>query len=103
MEKRREKRLKKRVLVKFGESVLERIGFTSNLSKSGLYINSTQIYPSGRKIQILLSDGNYNFSLKGEVKWSIKYPSHFHSYIPSGMGIIIKEAPGDYYDFVGRT
>ncbi len=100
MEKRKERRLKKRVMVKFGESILERIGFTSNLSQNGLYINSTQIYPSGKKIKILLSDGGKSFSLKGEVKWSIKYPSHFHSYIPSGMGVYIKEAPGDFYEFV---
>jgi len=103
MEKRREKRLKKRVMVKFGENNYERLGFTSNVSFGGLHIDSTQILPSGKEITILLEDNDKIYSLKGVVRWSIKYPSHFYSYMLSGMGIKLKEIPPDFKDYIRRS
>ena len=103
MEKRREPRIRKRVMVKFGEKNYERLGFTSNISSSGLHITSTQILPSGKEITILIEDNERVYNLKGEVRWSIKYPSHFYSYMLSGMGIKLKEIPAEFKEYLRRT
>ncbi len=103
MEKRRENRIKKRVMVKFGENNYERLGFTSNISSGGLHIASTQILPSGREITILLEDNDRVYSLKGEVRWSIKYPSHFYSYMLSGMGVKLKDIPLEFKEYLRRS
>ena len=100
MEKRKEPRIKKRVIVKFGENNYERLGFTSNVSSGGLHIASNQILPSGKEVTILLEDNNRVYNLKGEVRWSIKYPSHFYSYMLSGMGIKLKDIPADFKEYI---
>ena len=100
MEKRRESRLRKKYMVRFGENDFERLGFTGDLSKKGMFITSSHVITPNSPVQILFHHDDRVFSIQGVVKWSLRYPGRYSSYVPIGMGVEIKKAPGDYYRFV---
>ena len=90
-EKRNPTRLKKRITVRFGIEEASRVAFTEDISLTGLFIKSANVYPPNTKIRIEFSpDDVNNVVLEARVMWAKKVPQNlFHLVKKSGMGVRI--------------
>ena len=101
MQKRREKRKEMKLKVLFGENICENVGFTSNISKHGMYIESESARAYSRKISLMLNANQQVFKLRGEVRWRMESPSPGQGgKITEGMGVKIVDAPQEYLNLV---
>jgi len=89
MEKRRNKRIIKRLAVDFGTSDLKHTGITNDISKTGLFIKTSKIYSPGSilKINLLIPD-NGSTIFTGKVVRTYKHPP-YSSLARNGVGIEI--------------
>jgi len=87
-----EKRYKKRLSVKFGHDKLDHIGYLSDISSQGFFVESRAIYKSGVVINLELTtrDGA-KILVEGKVQWSKKGNPRLNHIMKSGMGIYIQE------------
>ncbi|MCK5058342.1 MAG: PilZ domain-containing protein [Candidatus Aminicenantes bacterium] len=101
MHKRSEKRKEMKLKVLFGENNCENVGFTSNISRRGMYIESESARAFDREIQLLLNANEQVFKLRGEVRWRMESPSPGQGgKIIEGMGVKIVDASQEYLNLV---
>jgi hypothetical protein len=87
---RLEQRNKKRLSVKFGYDKLEHIGYLSDVSSQGFFVESRIVYKSGIVLNCELTTRNGEIILiEGRVKWSKKGAMRHSHIMKSGMGIYI--------------
>jgi len=99
-EKRKEVRIKKNLLVNISSDGFEEVGLTANLSKGGLLLVTTRMIPSHSKVGILIAAGNEIFDVQGEIRWMVLSPRDYSSSTPNRVGIKIREAPKEYFDYI---
>jgi Tfp pilus assembly protein PilZ len=87
MEKRVEGRTKRRLMVRYGLNEVSKTGFTRNLSDSGMFIQTTQIFKPGTTIQIEVVFPSGKFAIWGRVVRARRVPAQLTSIMASGMGI----------------
>ena len=96
MEKRKEKRVRKRML----SSLEERPAIVVDISQSGIQISMSST-PKNQLVSIKLQIGGKVINLQGDVRWINKTISSQNS---SNIGIAIREAPAEYLQLLaGRT
>ncbi len=100
MERRREPRIKRRFLVKYGVGSPEKMGFTRDISKTGLYIFSTNPYGAGTVIDMNIDTGDEKFTLRGRVVRAIKYAGRLGAYVKSGMGVEFSRIPVEFIRYM---
>ena len=101
MRKRIEKRRHAKLKVMFGDTKCENVGFTSNISRHGMYIESDNARSFDREILMMLSTNVGIFKLRGEVRWRMESPAPGKDgKIREGMGVKIVEAPPEYLSLV---
>jgi hypothetical protein len=88
MEKRKEKRVKKRML----SSLEERPAIIVDISQGGIQISMSST-PKNQLVSIKLQIGGKVIDLRGDVRWINKTISSQNS---SNIGIAIHEAPAEY-------
>jgi SH3-like domain-containing protein len=88
MEKRKEKRVKKRIL----SSLEERPAIIVDISQSGIQISMSS-KPKNQRVSIKLQIGSKIIDLEGDIRWINKTISSQNS---SNIGIAINEAPAEY-------
>jgi hypothetical protein len=88
MERRKGKRIKKRILSK----VDERSGITIDLSRDGMQI-SLKSSPPKKNINVTLQIGEKAFNLKGEIRWVRK---EIYKQASNRIGIFLKDVPPEY-------
>jgi len=92
MDKRKDKRIKKRLMAKINNKV----AILVDISRTGFKV-STAVLPPNRNVDITVQAGNQIFDLKGYTCWinqKITAPRMYD------MGISIKEASTEYYQFL---
>lgn len=96
MEKRRTKRITRRLSVAFGCTELDQAGITNDISANGLFIKTTKCYRPGciLKIQIQIP-GNGMTSIKGKVVRSFRNPP-YTSLAGNGVGVEISSSDAEY-------
>jgi hypothetical protein len=99
-EKRKDIRIKKNFLVNISSNGFEEVGLTANLSRGGLLLVTTHMIPSHSDIGILIAVGNDIFDVHGEIRWMVLSPKDPYSNTPNRVGVKIKEAPKEYFDFI---
>jgi hypothetical protein len=81
-------RHKKRLAVRFGIDEVNRVAFTEDVSRTGMFIKTANICPPNTKIRIEFEIANNKVELVGRVMWAKKVPQNlFHLVKKSGMGI----------------
>ena len=81
-------RHKKRLAVHFGLEVTSRVAFTENVSLTGMFIRTPNIYPPNTRIKIEFELANNKVELEARVMWAKKVPQNlFHLVKKSGMGV----------------
>jgi hypothetical protein len=97
---RNEVRLENKLLVNIAIENFESMGLTSNISKNGLSIATTEVLPVKSEVSILIGIADETFTLKGEVIWSKKSSDPSSSDANIVTGIKITEAPDKYFKYV---
>ena len=102
MEKRSKNRIGKRLIVKFGTEKPDRLGFTEDISPTGLFIKTSIVSPPGThlRVELTLSD-NSTIRVTGVVMWAKQVP---HSLVrftkKNGMGLRLTQSGDDYSRFL---
>jgi peptide/nickel transport system permease protein len=95
MEKRREMRIKKRML-----SNLEgKPAIIVDISQSGIKISMSRP-PKSQEVEIKLQIGDKVISVRGDVRWITRMVS---TRVTNDIGIAIREAPDEYYELVSSS
>lgn len=90
-EKRDTKRHRRRLSLRFGIERAERVGFTEDISRNGLFIRTASPHPPNTRlnIEITTSDGGI-IRIEGKVRWIRKVPLNLiHLVNKCGMGVMI--------------
>ena len=88
-DKRDIRRIKKRILLRFGIDEAVRVAFTEDVSTTGMFIKTPNIASPNSKIKIefVLPEGS-KVELEARVMWAKKVPQNlFHLVKKSGMGV----------------
>jgi hypothetical protein len=100
-EKRSEKRVEKQLLVNISkDDGFEIMGLTSNLSKDGMFIATTEELPLNCEVSILIGVADETITLKGQVIWCKEWSDGGSSDVQSAAGIKIINAPDQYFKFL---
>jgi len=101
MEQRDTGRVIKRLFVRFGKGVPENIGFTGDVSPTGIFIKTNAVFEPGALLSIELTLPNDRVvNLNGRVMWAKRVPPNLMRFIKkSGMGIRLDQVPDDYHQF----
>ncbi len=100
MERRREERFKRRFLIKYGVSFPEKIGFSKDISKNGIYITTNNPLKPETILEVKIDTGKENYTLKGKIVRSIRYTGRLGNYMQSGMGVEFTKIPLEYINFI---
>ncbi|HSG06131.1 MAG TPA: PilZ domain-containing protein [Nitrospiria bacterium] len=102
MEKRDLKRTDKRLFVKFGKDHPEKIGFTGDISSSGIFIKTNSVFNPGTSLMMELTLPDKKIlKMQGKVMWAKKVPPSLHRFTKkSGMGVLIQHPPAEYTAFI---
>lgn len=84
------KRLKKRLTVRFGEAAAEKVAFTEDVSRTGIFIKTANVLSPGRPIKVALELNQQMVQLEGTVVWAKKVPPNLIRVVQKcGMGVRI--------------
>jgi len=87
MDKRKSKRINKRLVASFGTEELQHTGITNDISETGLFIKTTRSYQPGSILKInLLLPNNGSTTFTGKVVRTYMHPP-FTSLARNGVGI----------------
>jgi Tfp pilus assembly protein PilZ len=102
VEKRARNRIAKRLFIRFGPEQAVNIGFTGDISLTGIFIKTNTMFAPGSilKMEVELPDSKI-LHLKGTVMWAKRVPATLVRHIKkSGMGVKIVQPPAEYIEFV---
>jgi Tfp pilus assembly protein PilZ len=102
-EKRNERRLEQKLLVDISNNGLESMGMTTNISRNGMFIVTTQVLAINSDVSILLGAADETFALKGQVIWSREWSEPSAGDVQAAVGIKIVEASEGYLKYVERV
>lgn len=85
------KRIRRRLSLRFGVDAPVRMAFTEDVTRHGMFIKTTNLYPPGTKIDIeLILPDESRVRMVGNIRWSKKVPPNMiHLVRKAGMGIKI--------------
>ncbi|MBN2347147.1 MAG: PilZ domain-containing protein [Candidatus Aminicenantes bacterium] len=95
MEKRKEMRIKKRIL----SSLEDKPAIVVDISRSGIKISMNRP-PQSQNVDVKLQIGGKVITLKGDVRWITRMVSTHSS---NQIGIAIREAPPEYYQMLSLS
>ena len=83
--------------MRFGESHPDRMAFTMNLSATGAFVRTNNVFAPGKKIQIEFNFEDESTTLFAQVIWAKKVPPQMAHLLPCGMGVRFID-PGPEWD-----
>ncbi len=89
MERRHDRRHPRRFRVNFWErgSDTRQVGFTVNISTTGMFLANNRPLPEGTRLRVQVGPEDHNFIVEAVVARSLRVPPHLQSVRPSGMGV----------------
>jgi hypothetical protein len=90
------RRVRRRVEVRFGPSEPRFIGYSRNLSRSGMMVGAVRVFAPGTvlNLEILLTGGT--FRVRGMVIWAREGPVEWVHTGRVGMGITFLDPPEEF-------
>ena len=83
--------------MRFGETHPERMAFTMNVSQTGAFIRTNNVYAPGKTIRVEFNFENESTTLFAQVMWAKKVPPQMAHLLPCGMGLRFLN-PGPEWD-----
>jgi len=93
----RQSRVRGRIRVRFGEAHPERMAFTMNVSCTGAFISTNNVFAPGRTIKVEFNFKDETATLIARVIWAKKVPQPLAHLLPCGMGVRFID-PGPEWD-----
>ena len=97
------RRARKRVEVRYGPEEPQFIGYSGNVSRSGIMVRAVRVFAPGTVLHLELKFPDGVFRLLGEVVWARQGPMQFLSTGRVGMGITFVQPPPDFLTFLERA
>jgi hypothetical protein len=95
-------RTKRRLAVRFGAARPDRLGYTQNISESGLYIETNYLIDPGTNLQIEIETPGKRFEMWATVMWARRIPPNFQKVMHGGLGCQFAYPSQDWIDFYHR-
>lgn len=100
MNRRIEKRLEKSLLAYTDDNGCQLLGIISNISRKGIFIESSKILDVDSEVSFTLAIYNEFYPVKGEVRWVRRPGDKSSANVPTGMGIYLKETPREFLNYI---
>ena len=102
MEKQQRTRRTKRIEVRFGPEQPTDLGFTIDVSETGLFVKSNTVYPPDTRLVLELSLPDRRvLSLRGRVMWAKRVPPQLARLLrKAGMGVELIDPPPEYLNLI---
>lgn len=88
-DQRWKKRQRKRIPLRYGVEAANKIAFTDDITREGLFIRTAQVANPGTRLLVELSPPAGKVVLMGEVRWAKKIPPNMLHKLKGGMGVKI--------------
>jgi uncharacterized protein (TIGR02266 family) len=98
-EKRIAPRSRKRLSVRFGIDETDKLGFTRNVSSTGLFVQTNLPLPPGTLIRLEIAFPERTFVMMGRVAWAKKVPAQLAHVLECGMGVRFVQPPPEFKAF----
>jgi len=95
-------RAKKRVMCRFGVDETNRTAFTKNLSPTGVYLQTNNVFKPGTTIQVHLKLDERSFDMWARVVWAKKVPPQLAHVLECGMGVCFIDPSPEWLEFFPR-
>ena len=100
--KQSSKRAHRRVEVRYGPDVPQFIGFSGNVSRTGIMIRAIRVFAPGTVLNLELKFPDGTFKVRGEVVWAREGPLQLLSTGRVGMGVTFHQPPAELLAFLDR-
>lgn len=98
-EKRVLNRTKRRLMVRYGTSAAEKTAFTRNVSETGLFVQTNQVFNPGTTIQVQIKFPDRDFSMWARVVWAKTVPPQLAHILECGMGVCFIDPSAEWFAF----
>jgi Tfp pilus assembly protein PilZ len=98
-EQRIKNRTKRRLMVRYGASATQKSAFTMNLSETGLFVHTNQVFNPGTTIQVQIQFPERTFSMWARVVWAKAVPPQLAHVMECGMGVCFIDPSPDWFSF----
>ncbi len=98
-ERQLDPRTKRRVLAKFGVDTPAKTAFTMNLSRSGAFLRTNDVFRPGTTIQVRFDFKEGEQHLWAQVIWAKKVPPQLAHVLHCGMGVRFVNPGPDWESF----
>lgn len=92
-------RTKRRLMVRYGANAPERSGFTKNLSATGLFVHTNQVFAPGTTIQVEINFPDRVVSHWARVVWAKKVPPQLAHLLECGMGLCFVNPSAEWIEY----
>jgi hypothetical protein len=98
-DKRKDRRERRRVLVRFGTRGTDKTAFTRNISESGLFLQTNSVMMPGSTIQVKVQFPEREFHMWAKVRWAKRAPGQLIGIVAAGMGIKFVEPSPEWLEY----
>jgi hypothetical protein len=95
----------KRITLRYGIDEPNKVAFTDDVTREGLFIRSAVVVNPGTRLKVELSPAEGQILLEAEVRWARKIPPQMLHRLKGGMGvkILVFHAGEDLYRMICDT
>lgn len=98
-DKRNRARAKRRLMVRFGTSTPDRSAFTKNLSETGLFLQTNNVFAPGTTVQVQIHFPDRVYSHWARVVWAKKVPPQLAHILECGMGVCFIDPSSEWQEY----
>jgi len=98
--KQSSRRARKRVEVRYGPDEPQFIGYSGNVSRSGIMVRAIRVFAPGTVLTLELKFPDAVFRVRGEVVWARQGPVQFLSTGRVGMGINFLQPSAEFLGYL---
>jgi len=100
MDKQAHPRSRGRLKVRYGVHAVDRTAFTMNVSLTGAFIHTNNVYKPGTTMQLeVVTADDAGISMWTQVIWAKRVPPQMAHILPCGMGVRFINPPPEWQDF----
>ena len=86
-------------MARYGVDKPDRTGFTTNLSKKGVFVHTNHVHKPGTALQLELVAGQRKVTLAAVVVWAKAVPAQLSHILPCGMGLRFTNPGPEWLEF----
>jgi hypothetical protein len=98
-DKRKDRRQRRRVMVRYGTRATDKTAFTRNISERGLFLQTNSVLMPGSTIQVRIQFPDREFHMWAKVRWAKKAPGQLVGIVAAGMGVKFIEPSPEWLDY----